>query len=337
MTQPRTPRLRAALDARLAVREAVATLPAGSAVLVALSGGSDSLSLAAAAVYEGRATGVRVGAVVVDHGLQEGSARVTAEAAQHARALGLDPVLTRRVTVEESGSGIEAAAREARYLAIAEAARHTGAAVVLTGHTRDDQAEQVLLALTRGSGVRSLAGIPSERDMNGVRILRPYLSERVTITRRTTEDACVELGLTPWQDPHNIDPAFTRVRVREHVLPLLEQHLGPGVAAALARTASLAREDADALDTLAAEAMLEAVTSVRNETHLSVASLRPLPAALRNRVIRHLARERFETTLTRERTLAIAALVMEWRGQGPIEAPGFSVVRRGEVLVFTRS
>jgi tRNA(Ile)-lysidine synthase len=149
------------------VPAAVAPVPT---VLVALSGGADSLALAAATAFEApRAggdadlrtrggAGLRAGAVIVDHGLQDGSADVAERAAAQARALGLDPVLVRRVEVGTDG-GPEAAARDARYAALAAAASETGAIAVLLGHTLDDQAETVLLGLARGSGGASLSGM----------------------------------------------------------------------------------------------------------------------------------------------------------------------------------
>lgn len=323
------------------MRDALGDVSEGSLVLVALSGGADSLALAAAAAHEGRAARLRVGAVVVDHGLQRGSAEVAERAADQARGLGLDPVLVRRVEVALHG-GPEGAARESRYLALAEAAAETGAAALLLAHTRDDQAEQVLLALARGSGTRSLAGIPPERPVAGALVLRPFLDERAGVTRSTTEAACAELGLEPWHDPHNADRAFARVRARERALPVLEAELGPGIAAALARTADLAREDADALDALAAELVASAVLaagdpamrSAAERVEVPVAPLAAAHAAIRHRAIRRIASAHFGAHLTREHTIAIAALVVDWRGQGPIHAPGITVSRAGAALVF---
>lgn len=310
-------------------------------VLVALSGGADSLALAAALAAEAASAGVRAGAVIVDHGLQRGSAEIAERAAVQARALGLDPVIVRRVTVaEDRGSdsdGPEAVARTARYEALVAAASEFGAGTVLVAHTRDDQAEQVLLALARGSGTRSLSGMPTERRLaGGVRLLRPLLEERFGVTRRTTERSCAELGLEPWHDPHNTDPAFTRVRVRDRVLPVLEKQLGPGLAAGLARSADLAREDADALEALAREAV-GAILARKATGPLVVPAglLAERPAAVRNRMIRLIAAERFASGLSREHTLAIASLVTDWRGQGPAHVPGVEVRREGADLVFS--
>ncbi|QAY69194.1 tRNA lysidine(34) synthetase TilS [Xylanimonas protaetiae] len=255
---------------RLAVRGALAGSGPGDLVLVACSGGADSLALAAALAHESRRVGrsvrsrgfaVRAGAVVVDHGLQPGSDDVAASAAAQCRALGLDPVLVRRAdVVRDGGDGIEAAARAARYAALDAAAAETGAAAVLLGHTLDDQAEQVLLGLARGSGARSLGGMPTARGV----YRRPLLALR----RAQTRAACQAQGLAWWDDPTNDltgDPTADlsgavplRTRVRHEVLPLLEDVLGPGTLEALARSAALLRTDADALDAAASALLAEA-------------------------------------------------------------------------------
>ena len=217
-------------------------------VLVACSGGPDSLALAAVAAYFGRRGHVdghpiSVGAVVVDHQLQPGSAAVAAATVRTLEELGLDPVQLRTVDVAATGMGPEAAARDARHAALEAAADDTGAAAVLLGHTLDDQAEQVLLGLARGSGTRSLAGM---RPVRG-RLLRPFLGLR----RAETLEICAVEGLDPWHDPSNEDPAFARSRTRVEVLPMLEEKLGPGVAESLARTASILQLDADYLEDVA--------------------------------------------------------------------------------------
>jgi len=226
-----------------AVRSAVrAVLSSHPVVLVACSGGADSLALAAAVAFEAPRAGVRAGLVTVDHGLQAGSSVIAARVAALGYELGFDPVKIVPVTVGTSG-GLEAAARAARYEALDAAAFALDAAVLL-GHTLDDQAETVLLGLGRGSGPRSVAGM---RVVDG-RYLRPLLGLR----RSVTAAACAALGLEPWDDPHNTDPAFQRARIRGEVLPLLEDVLQGGVVEALARTATLLQDDLDALDAWAA-------------------------------------------------------------------------------------
>src|SRR4051794_21942057 len=217
---------------RAAVRAALVDLDAGDLVLAAVSGGADSLALAAAVAHVAPAVGLRAGAVTVDHGLQDGSAERAATVVATCEGLGLDPVVAERVTVGRAG-GPEAAARAARYAALDRALAQTGGSVVLLGHTLDDQAETVLLGLGRGSGARSLAGMPKVSGQ----CRRPLLGLR----RSVTAAACAALGLDVWDDPHNVDPAFARSRIRADVMPALEAALGPGSAEALARSAELLR------------------------------------------------------------------------------------------------
>ena len=307
-------------EVRRAVRSSL--LPDGLH-LVALSGGPDSLALLAAAVFE--APG-RVGAVIVDHQLQAGSDAVTARAAQQADALG--SVLTRvvPVTVPDDPSGPEAAARVARYAAIDAVAAEAGAVAVLLGHTLDDQAETVLLGLARGSGSGSLKGMPPIAG----RYRRPLLG----IRRAVTVQACADAALTPWADPHNADPAYTRVRVRSNVLPVLERELGPGVAEALARTAEQLREDEEAFATMIDEVAEELAEFVDGGIAVPVAALAANPAALRQRIIRFVVRSEFGVALSRTHTLEVARLVTDWAGQGAIDLPGVTATRVGGRIEF---
>lgn len=303
--------------------------------MVALSGGPDSLALAAATSFEAARAGILAEAVVVDHGLQEGSDAVAAAAAEKARALGLGARVV-RVEVGSTG-GPEAAARTARYAGLAAAAAEIGADVVLLGHTLDDQAETVLLGLARGSGGLSLAGMPTERrDATGPVWARPLLSVR----RRTTVAACAAEGLEPWTDPHNANPAYSRVRVRDRVMPVLESELGPGVAEALARTAEQLREDADAFQDMIDETIEDIVEHAEAGISISVAALAANPAALRNRIVRYVVDSEFGVSLSRAQTLEVARLATDWTGQGPIDLPGCLARRVGariEVVARTAS
>ena len=224
-------------------------------LLVGLSGGPDSLALAAAAAHWARKGSLRVGAAVIDHGMQEGSALVAQRAAEQARQLGLEPVEVRAVVVRDRGEGPEAAARAARYTALHEIAVAHGARALLLGHTLDDQAESVLLGLARGSGTRSLSGMPRVRSDGPVPVLRPLLELR----RRQTEAICAAEQLEPWHDPANADESMLRARVRAAVLPELERQLGPGVAEALARTAAILGPDAELLERLSAQVLERAI------------------------------------------------------------------------------
>lgn len=323
----RRPRLTPAVaDSRRAVRESLAGLPPGSLALVALSGGPDSLALAAAAGFEAPRLGLRAGAVIVDHGLQVGSAEVAERAAEAARALGLEPVLVERVNVGGEG-GPEGAAREARYAALESAAARRGAAAVLLGHSLDDQAETVLLGLARGSGTLSIAGMAAVAGL----YRRPLLGLR----RAALAQACADQGLEPWHDPHNDDERFARVRVRRSILPHLEEHLDAGIVEALARTAAIARDDAEALDQMVDEVAEELVELAEGGCSLPVAWLVANPAALRNRVIRLVARSEFGVSLSRTHTLEVARLATDWHGQGPVHLPGIRVERISGHLVFS--
>ncbi len=325
MPSERRPRLSPAIaDVRRAVREAL-TATGDAPVLVALSGGPDSLALAAATAFEGPRAGRSVGAVIVDHGLQHGSADVAAAASATATSLGLTPVIVRTVSVGEGG-GPEAAARDARYAALDATRREFGASHVLLGHTLDDQAETVLLGLARGSGPASIRGM---QGADGA-WLRPLLG----IRRATTVEFCRDSQLTPWLDPHNVDRAYTRVRVRHEVLPVLERELGPGIADALARTAEQLREDADALDHFAEEIVEELAEHAEAGISLPVAALASNPAALRQRLIRLAVQSEFHVSLSRGQTLEIARLVTDWHGQGPLDLPGITVGRRGGLIEF---
>ncbi len=308
---------RALGPATLAVAQAVedALAPGDRALLVACSGGADSLALAAGASHVARRSGRAYAAVVVDHGLQEGSAQVAQAAARALHDLGLADVAVVRVEVGRRAGGPEAAARAARYAALRREAGARGATLLL-GHTRDDQAETVLLGLARGSGARSLGGMA----VRSAGLVRPLLA----LPRATTEACCTELGLTPWRDPQNADPAYARVRTRTRVLPVLEAELGPGVAEALARTADLVRADADLLDALAATAARDVATG---EGGLDCTGLAALPLALRTRVLLAWLRDLGGHDLTARHVAAVDALVTAWRGQGAVDLPGVRVDR----------
>ncbi len=319
------------------VRRAVRAALSGP-VLVACSGGADSLALAAAVAFEAPRAGIPFALTTVDHGLVGGSAAQAGRVAAIGYELGFDPVTVVPVTVGRAG-GLEAAARAARYGALAAAADALGADVLL-GHTLDDQGETVLLGLGRGSGPRSIAGMV----LRSGRYVRPLLRVR----RATTAAACAALGLPVWEDPANSDSRLQRVRLRREVLPLLEDVLQGGVVEALARTADLVRDDLDALDAWAAELAArpprapraprgalgalgdqEAPTvenrqfaAVDHRAGLGVAELVGLPRAVRTRVLRAWALGSGADELGRGHLLALDALVTAWHGQGPLDLPG---------------
>lgn len=308
---------------RTAVTSALRDLPSGATVLVACSGGADSLALTAATAWVAPRMGLIARAVVVDHGLQDGSAQTAESAAEACTSLGV-PAEVVRVEVGTDG-GPEAAARAARRMALAEAAVRLGAATILLGHTQDDQAETVLLRLARGSGARSLSAMSRERDP----WRRPFLDLPRAVVRRAAHQALEPLGLSAWDDPHNEDPSFARVRVRT-LLAALETELGAGVVRGLARSADLLRDDADALDAMADDAYVAVVTPDDEGHAAETSALQVLPAAVRTRVIRRMALasgcpgEDLGIDLVRR----IDALVVDWHGQGAVQLPGGATASR---------
>lgn len=337
--------------ARRELRGALTDLAPGALVLVACSGGADSLALAATASFVARRDGWQAGAVIVDHGLRPGSAQVAERAAQQCRELGLDPVMVRRASPAASASatpgraaggtgpatstagsaGPEGAARQLRYALLSAAAAEHGAESVLLGHTLDDQAETVLLRLARGSGARSLAGIPPRRG----HYRRPFLELR----RGETEDICRALGLTPDRDETNEPDGpwraadgspLRRAAVRATALPALTQALGPGVPEALARTARQLARDADLLDHLAAELFDAAQRPDERGIGLDVATLTAAHPALRTRALHAAALQAgaSSSALAAVHVDELEGLLMRYHGQGPIPLPGGITARR---------
>jgi tRNA(Ile)-lysidine synthase len=318
---PETAKVRAAVSTALENAGA----RAGDLVLVACSGGQDSLALAIGAAFVGKRDDIRIGAVVVDHQLQPGSAKSASQAASQCRRLGMTPVEVRKVEVTPSGEGPEAAAREARYSALAAAKRDLDARFVLLGHTLDDQAETVLLGLSRGSGIHSISGMHPQQDY----LLRPLLG----VTRAETLSVCRAAGLLPWQDPHNLDNRFSRVRVRNNVLPVFEQELGPGIAKALARTAELARADDLELFAQAQTALDQVAVRAAGLTRLAVAKLAVLARPIASRVMLLALRE-LGCAATYAHISAVLELIVNWHGQQAVDLPGVKVERAGDDLVL---
>jgi tRNA(Ile)-lysidine synthase len=318
---------RALVEIRSAVRPYLAKLSAGDSLLVAVSGGADSLALAAAVIAESKDLALRPIAVTIDHQLQDGSAAQAARVVEQLTSLGYTDVISRKVSVDQS-SGLESGARDARYGALHEIATEVSASHIYLGHTRDDQAETVLLGLARGSGARSLSGMAA---VNG-KVIRPLLN----LTRELTEQVCRDLEIEIWNDPHNLNQEFSRVRVRTRVLPVMEEEMGPGISQALARTAALLRDDADALDQLAEQA-----AGGLNLSDLEIDYLLLLPKAVRTRVLRKAiyAQGAPGGAITADHVSAVEALITSWHGQGEVSLPGGVKVARisGRLSLYARS
>ena len=300
---------------RNAVRRWLEKFEAGDTVLVAVSGGADSLALAYALSVEAEKLAIAVIGVTVDHQLQSASAAQAQKVVDQLSTFGLTCVV-KKVTVDIK-EGIEASARKVRYEAIDEATKEKNAVAVFLGHTKDDQAETVLLGLARGSGTRSLSGMAHH---NGL-YLRPLLE----ITRIQNEEFCKEVGLEYWNDPHNQDSQFARVRVRTEALPVLEKTIGPGISDALARSAQLLRDDADALDHWAQREELQLDLLDLDCTHLET-----LPRAIRTRILRAAIYAAGAPTgsVSADHISAVEALISAWKGQGALNLPGGVKVER---------
>ncbi|MCD1287121.1 MULTISPECIES: tRNA lysidine(34) synthetase TilS [unclassified Brevibacterium] len=279
---PRRPSLDPASSAiRNAVRALLAEVNASEVgpgtgapprIILAVSGGADSMALLHACAFLHRRGECEARAVTVDHGLQTGSAEVARRVLATAESWGV-PAEISTVSVDAGTVGLEAAARDVRYAALEAARSRAGARWILTAHTQSDQAETVLLGLMRGSGTRSLAGMAPRTGA----LLRPLLG----LTRAETTASCAAQNITVWDDPMNEDESFARVRTRR-LLARLETELGQPITANLSRTAELCRTDADCLDSIAEEDAAE----LRGHSEIPLERLTALPEAILTRVLR---------------------------------------------------
>jgi tRNA(Ile)-lysidine synthase len=306
------------IDARRAARNALAHFEPGDRILLAVSGGADSLLLAAATNLEASKVGIQLNALVVDHQLQNGSDDVALNAQKKLIELGITEAKVTQVLVNNNSGngGMEAAARTARYKALDDEADRIGAVAIFLGHTEDDLAETVLLGLARGSGTRSLSGMAFQVG----RYVRPFLE----LTRAQVLAACKESGIEFWSDPQNEDSSFARVRVRNEILPRMEKEIGPGISKALARTSRILREDADALDLIAGDLFATLV----DPAQIPIELIAEVPSAVRKRVIKRAIEAMGAPTLSAEQILEVDALVGGWKGQGPVALAGGITARR---------
>jgi len=320
--------MKATLQIRHSVRPWVET--AQARIAIGVSGGADSMALALGTIAEARETGVEVIAVIIDHDLQEGSGEVAQTAREQLLSHGISRVIIKKVKVDLT-DGMEASARRARYGAFDEVIAEIDPDFFFLAHTLNDQAESVLLGLARGSGTKSLSGMPQVNE----KFVRPLLE----IDRSVTEQACLENAVDPWSDPHNRDRSYTRVRVRHEILPLMEELLGPGIIDALGRSATILRQDSQALDGYAHEFLsglpglsgaAEGALDSGEKLELSVDDLAQLPVAVRVRVLRSaIARAGAPLgSLSAQHLAPVEALVTDWHGQGAISLPGGVKVER---------
>ena len=324
---PVRPRLTPAIAlSRKAIREVLAEL-APKRILLAVSGGADSLALAAAAVFEAKKLKIEVVAAVVDHGLQKNSEEVAAKAKQTLNGLGIEEVFIERVNVATKGEGLEAAARDARYKALEKVRKATKSDWIFLGHNQDDQAETVLLGLARGSGLRSISGMPKFDQSR--KLVRPLLD----IPRHTLRKACVDAGISFWDDPHNQDSKFARVRVR-NLADELEETLGPGFASALARTAESAAEADELIEELAKKLVKKALVKAgARQINYSIESLAKAKAALRKKALYLICLEAGAKNISRSQVFAVDELITNWHGQKKSSLSGITVERVNNQLV----
>ena len=320
-------------------------------LLVALSGGADSSAALIALAERSPRQRRQLAAAYFDHGLAPVPVRAEFRQAVEALTNRLDvPLHTGagdvRALAGERRLGLEEAAREARYTFLADVAKAIGADAVVTGHTRDDQAETVLLHLLRGAGIDGLAAmrprspLPIPNPAEAPSLIRPLL----WVARAETLALCAAYGVAPVHDPANWDRTLARNRVRHELLPLLREW-NPQIDEALARLAATAAVDSDALTTLArraADALRVApavgpVEAVEAGTIcLSRQALRAYPPAVQARLLRLLAQEAGAPVLSHERTEALQRLAD--RGGHALEL-GAGVCARalGDRLLMERS
>ena len=265
-------------------------LSGGEGLLVAVSGGADSVALLHVVHALRKQMGVTLTAVHMMHGLRGASAEQDAAfvktLAKRLRVDFLEGHSNVRALAKRRGISLEMAAREARYALFRKTARalekKTGKGVVLaTAHTADDQAETLILKLARGAGSTGLAAISRKRSISGITTIRPFLEiGREEITRYLLQHKI------DWrEDESNRDPAFLRNRVRHEVLPILAERLNPNIRGALTRAADILREEDAWMDCLA-ESMYQECRVPGEGDPLCVSSLRTCPLAARRRVLR---------------------------------------------------
>ena len=280
-------------------------------ILVACSGGADSLALAWTSQVVTKRIGLNLIAVIIDHQLIKESTQVAQDAKKKCEDFGIEKVVIKQIEVKDDKDGLEAAARKARYEAFEESVNEFNAKAVLLAHTQDDQAETMLMRLTRGSGAKSLSAM---KEVSG-KYLRPFLH----IRKQVLVDALEKENISYWQDPANTNYKFLRAKVRHELMPKLIEVLGESAIDSLDRTSGLLKEDNEALESIA----LESYEKLNKE--LKVQELEKLPTAIRKRVIKIAALNSGVTPgpFSFEHIEAIDALVTNWRGQGNVDLPGF--------------
>ncbi len=273
----RPPAVARVLERATATARAHEMFPSGTTVLVAVSGGPDSVCLLESLVRLRGLFRIRLQVCHVDHGLRTGSAADVAYVRRLAERHDLAFHLRRVASAPVRGASIEAWARRERLAALAEAARDIGAGRIALGHTLDDQAETVLMNLLTGSGLVGLGGIAP--------VAGPYVDPLLQVTRSEVEAFCRSLHLRPRADPMNEDPRFLRVALRTRGFPALERAMGRPLREPIARTAEGLREDAEELQRQAMAALGNVLSETPDGADIDAAGLLSLPRAIGGRVV----------------------------------------------------
>ncbi len=323
---PLRPRLTPAIaDARRAVRECfqLPNLKGSKRVLLAVSGGPDSMALALAAGFELPKIGIELSAAIVNHNLQEASGEIAAQTAERLRGIGIHSVVL-EIEVPPGSDGPEAAAREARYCALERHRQEVDADFILLGHNLNDQAETVFLGLTRGSGLRSIAGMATVDE----KLVRPFLA----LEKSLLATACSDSRIEYWEDPHNQDDVYTRVRIRK-LMHTIESELGSGITQGLVRTAQIASE-VDEYLSLEAQELISSATTAEGYSVLELGAAHP---ALRNKALRLVCDAHGARSVSSAQVKAIAELITNWHGQKPLSLSGITVERVRDQILFRQS
>ncbi len=312
-------------------------------VLVACSGGRDSLALAYVTQIVCASLGLRSGAVIVDHNLQANSHVVAQQTAEKCRNFGMDYVRTVSITVEQRGGGIESDARDARYAALCAQARESNAHVVLLAHTQDDQAETIILGLLRSGGLEALSGMPTTVVRDDVLFARPWLE----LTRADTTAICQKAGLQWWDDPTNAEnlasletvetfetaettdtaettetiettesdePYPLRSRIRQQLIPYINEFSGKNIVSGLAHQAQQAQEDRDFIEQAAAKLLEQAVIEKTDrDITLNLKVLKEAHPAIRKRVIAAAVKEINPSGVTKHSVEIVDSLIQSER------------------------
>lgn len=331
-----------------------AAITSQDCVVIACSGGADSLAMALGIIDFTSRRGIPTCALSVDHGLRAASQAEAQAVAATLRSWGISARthhFPRASCSDYQGRGPEGAARRLRYQALRTYAAECidkGAhrVFIVLGHTADDQAETVLLRLARGSGVGSLRAMQELSVMDrSIFALRPILSLR----RTDTEGACLQAGLTPIEDPTNSLDGEWRTRdgqplrrsaIRHLALPALSQALGQDPTLSLVRTAQQAADDDEALNFFTDQAYRELRCEEESKDGarviLNAKGCALLPRAIRLRLYHRVALEvgARPGDLTYTHLNDVDRLVTDWKGQSSLDLPGSQAVRKSTLLYF---